>query len=220
MLICIEGIDASGKHTQAKRLAEHIGATLISFPSYETPMGKAILGHLKRYWSAAAAATVEPAGAGYFPDAEAVRALNALVFQALQVANRMERSGEIKATLASGKSVVLDRYWPSGWVYGTADGLDRDYLLRLHECLPKPDLAILLDVDPDHSVLRRPERRDRYEEDSGMMETAAELYRRLWVLMHNEGKGWVVQDGRGSVNEVWQGVLWRYEQALTREASR
>jgi L-alanine-DL-glutamate epimerase-like enolase superfamily enzyme len=52
MIIALEGIDASGKATQSKLLAEKLRGTRFAFPDYETPAGEAILGHLKKEWIA------------------------------------------------------------------------------------------------------------------------------------------------------------------------
>lgn len=208
MFVCLEGIDASGKATHSRRLAERLKAKLFSFPDYNTPMGHLIKGHLLRYWRAEPADTV-PANA----KPEAVDILNAKVFQALQLANRMEHAQEINDLVSTGHNVVTDRYWPSGFVYGAADGLDGQYIMETQRFLPQPDLFILMDIDPEDSILRRPERRDRYETQAGLMEQVAGLYRELWQVsapLHALGKRWVVVDARGTQEEtaakVWEAV--------------
>ena len=196
MIICIEGIDASGKATQSKLLAGAIGAKRFAFPAYETPLGKLIKGHLKSQWNAQS--TVEAAS---HEDQEYDERLNALMFQALQTANRMEVATDIFQANLEGY-VVLDRYWPSGVVYGQADGLDRDYLINIHRFLPKADRHILIDIDPRLSTERRPERRDRYEANMGFIARAAQLYRELWEHMD-----WIVLDGDRSIGEIHQDIL-------------
>ena len=52
MLLCIEGCDSVGKNTQSKRLVEKFdsigrNAVVMSFPRYETTVGKAIRRHLQ-----------------------------------------------------------------------------------------------------------------------------------------------------------------------------
>lgn len=200
MFICLEGCDACGKATQSRLLAEEIGATLYSFPDYNTPMGKLVKGHLKRYWQCAEG----PGSEGVTVDLPELRLVDAKVFQALQLANRMEHAVDIAHAVAMGWHVVADRYWPSGVVYGGADGIDTTYLRALHAHLPQPDLYLLLDVDPGDSVRRRPDRRDRYETQAGLMEQVVHRYRALWREMgyaqgHNR---WVVINGRGPVETV------------------
>lgn len=196
MFVCIEGVDAAGKATQSKMLAEKMGAKLLSFPDYSTPIGHIIEGHLKRYWEATP-----------IPESQArltssVDCLNAYVFQALQFTNRLERYGEIYELLDDDVHIVADRYWPSGWVYGQLDGLDPEWLMRVQETGPGPDLHLLLDIDPAQSSVRRPERRDRYERQAGLMGQAATLYRQLWCEQGVEDDSWVTIDGNGTIEEV------------------
>ena len=226
MIIAVEGVDASGKHTQATRLAKHLGAKVLTFPDYSTLTGHLIKGHLKRYWSAQpdeGSSGVERAGDVVAMDGQMIRVgdvdvLNALVFQALQLANRMEHAVAIERVATAGEHLVLDRYWPSGWAYGAADGLDGDWLLGIHEHLPQADLYVLLDIPPELSVGRRPGRRDRYEAQEGLMERVAVLYRKLWREKGGkEGRlRWVVVDGVGTELEV-EGRIWACVEMLRRE---
>jgi thymidylate kinase len=48
--VAIEAMDAAGKQTQSKLLAEKLGALLISFPRYGTAIGQAIRAHLEQRW--------------------------------------------------------------------------------------------------------------------------------------------------------------------------
>lgn len=165
-------------------------------------MGHIIKGHLKRYWEATPTSDM----AGVVDEVGDVDALNAVVFQALQLTNRMEHATAIRGQLQQGEHVVADRYWPSGWVYGQADGLDPEWVMRIQEHLPWPDLYLLIDIDPDMSAERRPERRDRYEEQEGLMERVTALYRQLWAEQQTQWDDgdtrWIVIDGRGSISEV------------------
>src|SRR5258708_5633918 len=123
MITCLEGIDSAGKHTMSCRLAKETGAKVYSFPNYSTPMGKLIKAHLERKWFACVAHASE------WSQREAAN-LDAKVFQAVQLANRMEVAEQILAD-ALRQNIVFDRYWPSGYAYGMADGLDGDYLVGL-----------------------------------------------------------------------------------------
>lgn len=186
LFVALEGIDACGKGTQAERLRAKLKGTLFSFPDYRTPIGGLIDGHLKRRW--------RTEGLDH--------AKEALVFQALQSANRLERATDLATELAEGRPVVADRYTMSGVVYGAADGRGRAYLEDLHRYLPQPDVWILLDIDPEVSAERRPERRDRYESDPEFMRRVCLLYRQVWVA-----NGWAIVDARGSVADV-AGQIW------------
>lgn len=205
MFCILDGLDASGKATQSKRLAEFIDARLISFPTYNTEkssvVGPVITDHLKGGWMAFKNT-----------DAGGVHSLNldALVFQCVMSVNKYELAGEIEDVLAAGRSVVCDRYWPSAYAYGGADGLDPAWLRQIHRSLPKPDICFLLDVDYETSLARRPDRRDRYERlGKAFYGKVRSLYRALWL---EEASGhtttrWVVIDGSKSEDDVTTAIM-------------
>ena len=204
MMIAICGTDAAGKATQTKLLAEAIGGEVVSFPDYTTAIGKLILAHLKDQWQA----TEVKYGAHVKADHDA------LVLQSLFTVNRLELLPRIAALRAAGKPVVLDRYWLSGVVYGTLDGLDQDWLWEIHESLPAPDAWVLIDVDPEESVRRRPERRDRYEKQAGLMAKARAEYLSIfesrkmsWLTGLTAGPQWHIVDGHGTIEEVHARLL-------------
>jgi dTMP kinase len=188
-------LDGLGKSTQAALLVERLKARLMKFPNKDTPTGKLIYEHLAGTWGVEVTSMTPPAG---MRDEH----INALVFQSLQLANRMEVATDIMKAAATG-NVVFDRYWPSGYAYGKADGLDGEYLFNLHRWLPQPDLFILLDGDPDTSAARRPERRDRYEKDAAYLQKVSENYRELWKREGEKDQHrWVVLDAGRSVEKV------------------
>lgn len=191
MFIVIEGADGVGKATQAKRLADRLGALLLSFPRYDTPVGKAILRHL-RGEIVLAEATV-----GTRPRAPE----DAVAFQCMTLADKYDAASAIVAALQQGRDVVCDRWTPSALVYGFADGLDPEWLRSVHSRLPVPDLNILLDLEAEDSLKRRPELRDRYEKDGHLQVRVRAIYRTLW-LAHGGDPAWASIDGTGPVNEV------------------
>lgn len=197
MIIVLEGCDASGKTTHALWLAEKLNASFFSFPAYETPYGQLIKEHLQSTW------TARWTGLGSL----LVRNLDAMVFQALQLANRMEMAVPMAEADERG-DVVLARYIPSGYVYGSLDGLDPNWLLKSQEWLIQPDLNILLDIDPEMSAQRRPERQDRYEKQNGLMEKVVQRYRELWTIKANvEPKAWKVVDARGTIEQTAEAIM-------------
>jgi dTMP kinase len=219
LFIAIEGMDASGKATQSRKLAEKIGAALFSFPDYSTPMGQLIKSNLKQEWRTKCDGFVlsTPPGNSWV-DHTAEEYLNAMVFQALQLANRLERAGALRMSAAKGH-VVADRYTASAMVYGGADGLSGEYLEEAQAYLPQPDIQILLDIGHDESVIRRPARRDRYEHQSGLMEKVGRMYRELWLQKASQVEAlakvepnvrttkWVIVDGGKEIEEVHQDIL-------------
>lgn len=172
LLIAFEGLDQSGKQTQAERLkaaAEARGRTavLIDFPSYETHIGQEIGAALKGQRR-------------YGPD----------TMQLLYVANRYEKKPEIETLLTGGVLVICDRYLASSVAYGEAQGLDGAWLRDIQRYLPPPDLTILLDIAPETAAARKTANRDTYERDLAMLSRVRESYRR-----QAEAGGWLRLDG-------------------------
>ena len=56
---------------------------------------------------------------------------------------------EIRPHIEAGRTVISDRYVPSGLVMQRFDGLDLPFLMQLNERADKPDLAVILDADPE-----------------------------------------------------------------------
>jgi dTMP kinase len=198
MFVTLEGPDGSGKSTASKALAGWMEAEWRCFPDRRTPIGTLIDAHLKKQWSA-----VHLNGGSDVLGSDSLKT-DALMFQALQLANRAEVMPDILATLRSGKSVVCDRYWGSGFAYGVADGLDADYMLKIHRLLPEPSLNILLDVSSEVSMQRLKDRgglAERYEGQLDFAATVAKNYRTLWAMKKNDPR-WVIVDGSGTPEQT------------------
>ena len=125
LLIAFEGLDQSGKQTQAERLKERVEASgrtavLLDFPAYETHIGKEIQYALR-----------------------GEREYGADVMQLLYVANRYEKKPQIEQMLADDTVVICVRYLASSIAYGEAHGLDVAWLRDIQRYLPapKPDPA-------------------------------------------------------------------------------
>lgn len=133
--IALEGIDGSGKSTQskllAKKLAEKGHSVLETFEPTDGMIGKLIQKILREHTELSAEAL-------------------ALLF----VADRFEHSKQIQNALDAGKIVLSDRYLLSTLAYQGAQGADVEFLKQLHKNLPKPDLTIILDIEPEKSLSR------------------------------------------------------------------
>lgn len=173
MLVAIEGLDQSGKETQAQLLRDHIKADgrksrVVSFPDYGTSIGEEIARALQ-------------GERNYGPEA----------MQLLYVANRFERKADIDRWHAAGLVVLFDRYVASSIAYGEAQGLDPAWLTALQVYLPQPDLTLLLDITPETAVTRKATGRDRYEQDLAMLQRVRESYLRQaeqpqWIRIEGE----------------------------------
>ena len=182
-IIVLEGTDKAGKTTQSRMLAEAIKAlgkvcVVVDFPDYTTPIGQEIRAFLD--------------GRRDYP-AEAKH----LLFSA----NRWEKKKEIKSMVESGTVVVMNRYWQSNLIYGTANGMDASWLLRLDKGLPKEDLMMVILVKPGVST-KRAETLDAFESDR---ELASRAYRNY--LKFAKKFKWKVIDGSKSREQVHQEIM-------------
>ncbi len=172
-LIVFEGLDQSGKQTQAEMLrdrlkAEGRKARLVSFPDYGTSIGEEIARALQGERE-------------YGPD----------VMQLLYIANRYERKPDLTRWLDGGLVLVCDRYIASSIAYGEAQDLDPAWLAEVQKFLPAPTLTIMLDIAPETAVQRKSTDRDRYERDLAMQGRVRESYRRQaaeqgWTRLNGE----------------------------------
>ena len=189
-LIAFEGLDQSGKQTQAELLRDRLKedgrrARLVSFPDYGTSIGEEI--------ARALAGERE-----YGPD----------VMQLLYVANRYERKPDLERWLDGGLVLVCDRYTASSVAYGEAMGLDPAWLADMQKQLPPAALTIVLDIAPETAVKRKAVDRDRYERDLALQARVRDSYRR-----QAEEQGWVVLDGERSKDIIAADV---YDAAVSR----
>ncbi|HZJ31551.1 MAG TPA: dTMP kinase [Vicinamibacterales bacterium] len=151
LLIAFEGLDQSGKQTQAERLRDRVVEAgrlvrLLSFPAYDTAIGTEIGRALQ-------------GDRDYGPD----------VMQLLYVANRYEWKPQIEFELGRGTVLICDRYLASSIAYGEAQGLDPAWLIDVQKYLPQPDITFLLDIDPEVSASRKTADRDKYERDLALL---------------------------------------------------
>ena len=158
LLIAFEGLDQSGKQTQAELLRDRLMAKgrtvrLLSFPDYDTEIG-AEIGRALR----------------------GERHYGADVMQLLYVANRYEYKQQITDAREAGAILVCDRYLASSVAYGEAQGLDRAWLVEIQKYLPQPDVTILLDIPPEASARRKSTDRDKYERDLALLARVRESY--------------------------------------------
>jgi dTMP kinase len=146
VFVAFEGVDASGKSTQARRVAARHDALFTFEP------GDSALGVELRRWLLDAAIPMDP-------ETEALLMLSDRSHHARRV---------IAPALAAGRNVVCDRYYPSSLAYqGYGRGVDLARLraateLAIGDCLP--DVVVLLDVSLDVANERRARNHeDRFE---------------------------------------------------------
>jgi dTMP kinase len=181
--IVFEGGEGSGKTTQARRLADRLGATLTREP------GGTLIGARLRDL------LLDPEVVGLDVRTEAL----------LMAADRAQHVAEVIApALAAGGDVVGDRFVGSSLAYqGHGRGLDLDDVRALSTFAVnavRADLVLLLDVDPQVAATRLSGAPDRLEG------AGAAFHQRVragyLALADAEPDRWVVVDGDGPVDEV------------------
>jgi dTMP kinase len=186
LLIAFEGLDQSGKQTQAERLRDRAVAAghlvrLLSFPAYDTSIGAEIGRALQ-------------GDRDYGPD----------VMQLLYIANRYEWKPQIEFELGRGTVLICDRYLASSIAYGEAQGLDAAWLTDIQKYLPQPDITFLLDIDPDVSAGRKTAERDKYERDLALLGRVRASYLRQSAA----ARGWTTLDA-GRDREAVSADVWK-----------
>ncbi len=192
LFIVIEGIDGTGKSTQAARLADwfrgHGREVVHSREPTDGPWGKKLR-------ESAASGRLSPADElEYF--------LN----------DRRQHVSELIApSLAAGKVVILDRYYFSTMAYQGARGFDPVEIRRKNEAFaPVPDLLLILDLDIDNALGRIGARGDTANE----FEKRDNLERCREIFLSLKDEPFVrVIDTDGTLDEVAE----RIRAALPRE---
>ena len=152
--ITFEGIDGSGKSTQARLLAAFLKATGADIVLTREPGGSPGAEEIRRL-------LVEGSPDRWSPKTEI------LLFTA---ARRDHLEKTIEPALARGATVISDRFADSTRVYqGAARGELRGLVDRLHDAViqREPDLTFVIDMDPAEALRRglaRQSGEDRFEE--------------------------------------------------------
>ncbi len=202
LFLTFEGIDGSGKSTQARMLAEHMRAQ-----GHEVVL------------------TREPGGSA---GAEEIRSLvlegdpdrwsaetEILLFTAAR-RDHLERT--IEPALAAGKVVICDRFADSTRMYqGLSRGDLRNLVDQLHSLMigREPDMTLLIDMDPETGLARAKGRQgteERFEDfgpelqkkmRAGFLALADEFRDRFHIVDGNRDMDSVAQD----VTEIVQAAL-------------
>jgi len=212
LLITMEGVEGSGKSTQIQRLAARLRRAEVPVELSKEP-GGTVLGRAIR------TLLLEPhaSGATWAPKAEL------LLFYADRAQHLAEFVGPM---LECGKVVLLDRFDDSTRAYQGAQGISDSVLERLGEVVLgrlKPTLTLILDLEPEESLLRV-RRRNAAEQDfreTRFDEETLEFHRRVrsrfLVIAQREPQRVAVVSARESVDKVEEAV-WARVAPLMRTA--
>lgn len=196
-LVCLEGIDGSGKETQLDLILKSMRGKKLSvykYPDAKSPFGKIIDDFLKK--------RIE------------LNPLSQFVIYMLDIA---KGQCEIERKLKQGETVLLNRYVFSTIAYQCSKGIPFEKGKEIIESMNflKPDLVLLLDILPDVSMERKEKqkRMDRHEEDVELLRKVREYYLTLCDEKFLAGK-WVKVDADQKPKEVFDVVKGFIDQLL------
>lgn len=129
------------------------------------------------------------------------------VIHLLFSSNRWEAAKQIRTAIASGTTVVVDRYYYSGIVYSAAKdnpALTLAWAREPEVGLPRPDICLFLDVSPAVAAKRGGFGLEKYENDR-TQSRVRELFHRILTLPDKED--FCVIDADKPMPEVEQSVL-------------
>lgn len=133
MFVVFEGIDGSGKSLIIERLKDILEASkkkvMVTAEPTDGRIGKIV-------------ANTE----SFTPECEAL----------LFAADRIEHTKKIQEWISQGYDVLCDRYIGSTLAYQSAAGVDLNWLKAINSKITiKPDVTILMDIDPKISLERK-----------------------------------------------------------------
>ncbi|KAJ3875912.1 P-loop containing nucleoside triphosphate hydrolase protein [Lentinula edodes] len=217
--IVVEGLDRSGKTTQAEIMRRRIQAggrevVCIKFPDRSTPIGKMIDSYLHSQSD-----------------------LDDHVVHLLFSANRWEFASTILSYLEQGKLVLCDRYAFSGIAFSVAKSSETPISTASHSessleklspitlpwarapdsALPSPDLTMFLDISPEVALTRGGYGEERYEKadmQRRVRNVFEEIGRQVGATVEEAGNGrWVVVDAGRDMSAVTE-EMWGHVQPL------
>ncbi len=187
MFILFEGIDGSGKTTQAKMLKKYLDSkgkktVLCSFPSNNW-IGKKI------------------------KDKTLHTNLNPILDSLLFLTDMLyESETNLKYLISKYDYVICDRYFPSFMVYQSAQGVDvRKFDYVVNE-LVKPDLTFVIKVEPSAALSRvnkRGESKTKYEKE----EFLSKVQNNYLTMKDRFYSKVVFLDGAKSIDEIFDSVV-------------
>jgi dTMP kinase len=188
LFISLEGIDGSGKSTQARLLVEALGEGTVAI---REPGGTEAAERIRELLAD--------------PGVELEPLAELMLFLAAR-ADLTERV--IRAAQEGGRHGVADRFSDSSVAYqGAARGLGVGEVIGLCDTATDglwPDLTLLLKIDPE-TGLGRADSEDRFEQEGlGLQQAVAVAYEEIATIASDRV---VVLDASGSVEEVHKRVL-------------
>lgn len=159
LFIVLDGIDGSGTSTHCKLLAGFLSLkglkTYVTQEPSDSEIGKLLRTYLK--------------------DERIPASTDALLFAADRV---LHYKNDIKKKLEDGYIVISDRYLESSIAYQSSqsDEITIDWVNDLNQFAGKPDLTIILDIDPKMSLSRKNQDFLEKFEDTSLLDKVRRVY--------------------------------------------
>jgi len=182
--IVFEGVDGGGKSTQIKLLTDYFKKRGYEVEHHMEPTEGEIGSLLWTY--------MRSKNRSFSPETEAL----------LFAADRIEHGKAITKLLKEGKVVISDRYLHSSLAYQGAAGVDVAWMKKLNKHALKPDLVILLDIDPEKSLSRVSDRDKTVFEESEYLKKV-----RMEYLRYAERGELEVVDATQPIEHVHEEIL-------------
>ncbi len=179
-LIVLEGIDGAGTTTQTDILSEEIDAKKTSEPT-ETVYGRNI--------------------SELISDDSVSMETVALAFA---TDRRIHLERRIIPWLKTGHNVVCDRYVYSSIAYQSTEAVGQDWIEKVNRSVLKPDIAVLIDVNPETAIsrLNKRDEKESYERKDFLKQVRAK-----YLDACGSREEFHRVDGSGEIEEVSSNVL-------------
>lgn len=191
MFFVFEGIDGSGKRTQARLLADHLIKKGRRVVLTEEPTKELFTGYFTRILLRSKDT----------PDPKTVALMMA--------ADRNEHVKKvIEPALRAGEIVISERYFWSSFVYQVLQGVEEGFVHYINRDFPRPDITILVDVPAEVALERvtaRAHGNDGLIQQFERLEFLRQVREKYLELAEKEG--FIIIDGRGDPEEVHRKVL-------------
>ena len=181
LFIVFEGIDGSGKSTQARKLSEYFQKNNIPVLLTNEPSNSDVGSQIRKYISTENISQEELAGM-FIDD------------------RKLHLEKVIVPALKEGKHVVCDRYLYSNIAYQGASGLSIDSLKEQNKAFLKPDHLFFFQINVALALQRVQKRNETHSifEKKKFLEKVSEIYSQL----HGEEGNSTLIDAERSVDDI------------------
>lgn len=192
ILVVFEGIDGSGKSTQAHLLMEWLKKKGFDVVYFREPSTSRWGRMVKKKALVADSLSPEEELDLFIKD------------------RRANVRKNLKPALNKKKFVILDRYYYSTIAYQGAKGIDKELIKRMNEeFVVQPDMVFVLDIDSEKGLARIEDRRKKYKlfEQEDYLMKVREIFRSF------KGEKFIHLDGlkaKGEINEKIKKAVLNY----------